>query len=242
MTDPYFDQDGITIYHADCRYIIPMLGQVDMVLTDPPYSEVTHAGARTNLGHHGQTRELRIGELLEFEYIEFTDLHNIFGLIGEKARAWVVSFMDWRHITEMEKAPPVGLNFVRFGVWVKPNSAPQFTGDRPSTGWEGICFLHKDGKRMAWNGSGRSSVFTYPIVHQNNKIGINPTEKPIPLLEELIGLFSKEADMILDPFMGSGATLQAARLLGRRSIGIEIDERQCEVAARFFSQRPMFMP
>ncbi len=117
---------------------------------------------------------------------------------------------------------------------MKPNGAPQFTGDRPATGWEGIGMFHTH-EKMRWNGGGRHGVFTY------NKInGSHPTEKPLSLVMELVELFSNPNDVILDPFMGSGTTLLAAKLLGRRAIGIELDEKYCEVAANRLRQGVLF--
>jgi site-specific DNA-methyltransferase (adenine-specific) len=88
---------------------------------------------------------------------------------------------------------------------------------------------------MSWNGGGRHAVFTY------NKInGEHPTEKPLALVSELITLFSNPGDLIFDPFMGSGTTLRAAKNLGRRCIGCEVDEKWAEVAARKLQQEVLF--
>ena len=84
---------------------------------------------------------------------------------------------------------------------------------------------------MTWNGGGRSSVFTVPRVN-----GQHPTEKPVRLYREFVALFSEPGDIILDPFTGSGTTLRAAKDLGRRAIGIEIEERYCEIAAKRMEQ------
>jgi site-specific DNA-methyltransferase (adenine-specific) len=121
---------------------------------------------------------------------------------------------------------------VRFGVWIKTNGAPQFTGDRPAPGWEGIAFLHREGGRMEWNGGGRSSVFITPKVNT-----AHPTGKPEQLIREFVRLFSQPDDLVLDPFMGSGTTLRAAKDLGRRAIGIEIEERYCAIAVERLRQQ-----
>jgi site-specific DNA-methyltransferase (adenine-specific) len=219
---PYYSSSGIEIYHADCREVIPHLPEIDVVLTDPPYSDVTHEGART----FDDTTKL-----VDFPSVTIEFLREVYSSLAPKLKSWLVAFMDWRHIASLEKEPPGGLRFVRFGIWVKPNGAPQFTGDRPATGWEGIGVFHREGGKMSWNGGGRHAVFIY------NKInGSHPTEKPLPLVSELMSLFSNPGDLIFDPFMGSGTTLRAAKNLGRRAIGIEIEERYCEIAAKRLQQ------
>jgi len=85
---------------------------------------------------------------------------------------------------------------------------------------------------MRWNGGGRHAVWTELKVANN----LHPTEKPLSLLRRLLLLFSDAGEMILDPFMGSGTTLCAAKDLGRRAIGIEIEERYCEIAAKRLAQ------
>lgn len=233
---PYYSEGGIEIWHADCRDILPTLGAVDFVLTDPPYAEQTHAGARTAARQTGDYHKKDPGVLLDFGSFTENQLRECFNLIGEAAAAWVVSFMDWRHLSAFEQTPPQGLRFVRFGVWVKPNGAPQFTGDRPATGWEAIAIMHREGKKMRWNGGGHHAVWTCNKAHQDSYPGDHPTVKPLPLVCDLIRLFSDPGGTVFDPFMGSGTTLRAAKDLGRRAIGIEIEERYCEIAARRLSQ------
>lgn len=214
LPKPYYQDDSCTIYHGDCREILPHLEPVDLVLTDPPYSDHTHdkhlstVAARTALG---------------FCSISIDDLKDIASSLCILSRAWVVLTCDHRHINDLP-------NLIRFGVWIKPNGSPQFTGDRPGTGWEPIAFLHKPGKKK-WNGGGRHAVFTHPI-----QTGDHPTQKPLKLCVELIGLFSDTHQTILDPFMGSGTTLRAAKDLGRKAIGIEIEEKYCEIAVKRLRQ------
>jgi site-specific DNA-methyltransferase (adenine-specific) len=129
-----------------------------------------------------------------------------------------------------------GYNYRRTCVWVKPDGMPQFSGDRPGMGYESLVAMHAPG-RSAWNGGGRHGVFTLPkSAGTGGYAQEHPTTKPVPLLGLLIRLFSDENDLILDPFMGSGTTLRAAKDLGRRAIGIEIEERYCEIAARRLEQ------
>jgi site-specific DNA-methyltransferase (adenine-specific) len=143
---PYYSEAGIEIYCGDCRDVLPQIadGSVDLILTDPPYSEQVHNGARTENYLNPKT-------LITFAPISAEEIRDIWAALGQKALKWSVAFMAWEHIAEQFKNPPEGWRFVRFGVWVKPNGTPQFTGDRPATGWEAVCIMHKLGGRMAWN-------------------------------------------------------------------------------------------
>lgn len=219
---PYYDDgNGRVIYHGDCREILPTLPKCDLVLTDPPYAEETHAGARGGAGD---------AVLVDFASIDVNYLRTVLALCG--AKRWTIATMDWRHILPLEQQPPTGLRFVRFGVWIKPNGAPQFTGDRPATGWEAVGILHNAEGKLRWNGGGHHAVWKMNK-EQNNK---HPTQKPISLTKDFLRLFSEPGDSIIDPFMGSGTTLRAAKDLNLACIGIEIEEKYCEIAANRLHQ------
>ena len=220
---PYYEQDGITIYHGDCREILPALPLVDHVITDPPYSLVTHTGARK-----GDSK--KPVNLIDFASTDAELITTTLGLC--KARRWAVLTMDWRHVLPLSDTPPTGWKFVRHGVWVKPNGAPQFTGDRPAQGWEAVAILHADVKgRMRWNGGGLPATWRH---HRTS--GHHPTGKPESLILEWVLQFTDPNETILDPFMGSGTTLVSAKRLGRTAIGIEREEHYCEVAVKRLQQ------
>ena len=89
---------------------------------------------------------------------------------------------------------------------------------------------------MNWQGGGHRAVWTC----QREQRPIHPAQKPIRLIKRLVALFAKENDLILDPFMGSGTTLRAAKDVGCRAIGIETDERYCQLAADRIRQKVLF--
>lgn len=91
---------------------------------------------------------------------------------------------------------------------------------------------------MEWGG--RVGVFYHNKNDTEWKKAPHPTTKPLKLMSELMRLFSNEDELILDPFMGSGTTLRAAKDLGRKAIGIEIEEKYCEIAAKRLSQEVLF--
>jgi site-specific DNA-methyltransferase (adenine-specific) len=212
---PFYERDGIVIYNADCRELLPSLS-CHVVITDPPYGKGTHDGARTSIDE----------KLVTFEHIGAAEFVDASRKLVECARRWVVMTCEWKYAHLLHEA---GL-LVRLGVWIKPNGAPQFTGDRPATGWEAVAILHRPGKKQ-WNGGGHHGVWTHNIVQ-----GEHPTEKPLGLVKKWIEQFTNPGETILDPFMGSGTTLRAAKDLGRKAIGIEVDARYCEVAVRRLSQ------
>jgi len=215
----YHAEPGIRIYHGDARAIVPaIVGSytVDHVFTDPPYSPETHAGAQ------GAGGKRPAGELVDFAPMAAAEIGEVLG--QAKPRRWVVATTDYRHVLELQDRTPAGLKFIRFGVWVKPDSAPQFTGDRPAQGWEGVAILHGvHAGPPRWNSGGDRAVW----VHARARPAHHPTEKPIGLIRQWILQFTDPGDLILDPFMGSGVVLRAAKDLGRQAIGIEIEERWC---------------
>lgn len=196
---------------------------VDHVICDPPYTESTHAGARSQKDVDARS--------IDFASIDVPALLAALGECGRVARRWVIATVDWRHLSALEAQTPGSLRFVRFGVWVKPNGAPQFTGDRPATGWEAVAIMHAAGVgKMRWNGGGDRAVWTY-----NVEQGEHPTQKPLPLIERWITDFTDPGDLVVDPFAGSGTTGVAAIRLGRRFIGWEKDPKYHAAATRRLS-------
>lgn len=233
MVEPYYEdaEGGITIYVGDCRDILPSIERVDHVITDPPYSEHTHAkqwiGAaltsdakpRVNTAHKELGFDALSPDLRAFCAAEFARV----------AERWSLMFTDLEGISEWRgDVLAAGLDYVRSCIWDKVDGAPQFTGDRPAAGAEAIVCAHRPGKKR-WNGGGRRNVFR---VRANGERGAkpHPSTKPVVLMRTLIELFTDPGDLILDPFMGSGTTLRAAKDCGRRAIGIEADAKYGPIA------------
>lgn len=210
------------LVQADCRDVLPVLPKVDHVFSDPPYGvEETH-------GSHLSSVTLRDGtptrQALGFDGITQDELVSFARQWVDLAKRWVVFSCEWKHAHALP-------NLVRLGIWRKPDGAPQFTGDRPGTGWEAIAILHRQGKK-SWNGGGKHAVWTVP-----KGIGDgHPTQKPVALLKAWTADFTNADETILDPFMGSGTTGVAAVQMGRDFIGIEREERYFEIACRRIEQ------
>jgi site-specific DNA-methyltransferase (adenine-specific) len=230
----YYADESVVLYHGDNRPLLAAMpdASVDLVLTDPPYSDKTHKNASTNARPLGQKHASR---LVEFTSVTDEDVRAVFVELGRVTRRWVVATMEWRHVAAFDENPPAGLRLMRFGVWVKPDGMPQLTGDRPAQGWEAIAYLHRVDVKPSWNGGGKHANFTTPVAR-----GDHPTQKPLALVADLVRLFSDPGVLVLDPFAGSGTTLRAAKDEGRRAVGIELDGRYCKVTAARLAQGCLF--
>ena len=187
---------------------------VDVIITDPPYGEATHKGAMTT--RSTRTRASEVTSLVHFPPITTEDFLDITAQFVRICKRWVVMTCEWRHAAHLEES---GLPLVRLGVWVKPDSAPQFTGDRPGVGWEAVAILHREGKKR-WNGGGHHAVWRYPVERGND----HPTQKPLAMIRKWVRDFSDPSETIMDPYMGGGTTGVAAFMEKRHFIGIEIDQ------------------
>jgi DNA modification methylase len=234
---PYYEDAVCRIYHGDCVAILPALDVVDHVITDPPYSEHTHAkqwiGAA--LTADGKARVSTAHKGLGFDALTADVQAFICSEARRLAGRWTLAFCDVESIGLWRAAVgAAGLDYVRALIWDKVDGAPQFTGDRPAAGAEAIVAAHRAGKKV-WNGGGRRNVLRHAV---NGERGAkpHPSTKPEPLMSELVSLFTDAGETILDPFMGSGTTLAAAKRLGRKAIGIEREEKYCEIAAKRLAQ------
>ena len=235
MTTPYYQDDLVTLYHGDASEVMASLedGSVKAVLTDPPYTERTHDKARTRVGKNRAGADVIAKGVTTFASITDEDLEVILSECGRVSQGWVVATLDYRHAFRFDDKPPAGLRSLRVGVWVKTNPTPQLSGDRPAQGWEAISYLHKDKGRPKWNGGGGHGNYVHRIADPTG----HPTTKPLPILKDWVTRFTDYGDTILDPFAGSGTTLRAAADLGRMAIGVEQDERYCEIIAKRLSQQ-----
>lgn len=222
---PYYERDGIVIYHGDCRDVLPTLGPVDHVITDPPYN--VRADDIDLEGRSAMRRDFGEWDQEWHPSESLCQWHRLMRLGGS-----VLAFTSDRLISEYRTSmfKPRGTI-----VWEKDNPAPSpRPGYVQATEW--IVWLQKEGAKAVWNANGyTTNVLNYPVCAGNER-GDHPTPKPLALLKELVARHTDPGETILDPFMGSGTTLRAAKDLGRKAIGIEISERWCEVAARRLEQ------
>lgn len=214
---------------------------VTHVITDPPYEVEAHTKARRALvdstqrrgsRNTGKVRRIDQPLVISFDRITPDERFQASMQFGRLSSRWTIAFCQieaiglWRGCFESAR-----LDWVRGGVWVKPNGAPQFTGDRPGQGSESIAIAHAQGKKR-WNGGGRHAVWIVPLDHRAGGGGKNdhPTTKPLDLMLTLVADFTDDNDLILDPYAGSGTTGVAALRLGRRCILIEKDPKYAQIA------------
>ena len=236
MIEPIYTDDWVTLYHGDCLEVLPELGTVDHVITDPPYSEHVHSkqwiGAALS---EGCKRTSTAHASLGFAALDASTRQAVLGWMAVRARRWGLFFCDIESLGGWRDAGTTdALDYVRGCVWDKIDGAPQFTGDRPASGAEALACLHRKGKKR-WNGGGRRGVFRHRV---NGERGAkpHPTTKPLSLMRELVTLFTDEGETILDPFAGSGTTGRACKDLGRRCILIEREAKYCEVIIKRLAQ------
>jgi site-specific DNA-methyltransferase (adenine-specific) len=217
-----------TLHVGDCFSELPKLPDrsVDVVITDPPYEPETHTSER---------RVARAGGKLEVEPIAFPPITEEERLEASRqmvrlTKRWILVFcqiegaMKWRAAIEA-----AGAVYKRTCIWVKPDGKPQYSGDRPGTGYEGIVACHAPG-RSRWNGGGSHGV--YVVSRGGEPRTGHQTQKPVALMETLVRFFSDPGELILDPFAGSGTTGVAALRLGRRFLGWERDPAYVAMAHR----------
>jgi DNA modification methylase len=210
MIEPYYNHKGIKIYLGDCRDILPELEPVGLVLTDPPYGIKRDKGFE---GFEGFGTPIARKRFEDDNWDSERPCKDIFDLILSKSSNALIFGGNF-----FADILPQGKHWI---VWDKKNTMPTF-GDA----------------ELIWTNIKRNSVKIITCEY-NGLIGkedwrAHPTQKPIKLLLQLLELY--KGNTILDPFMGSGTTLVAAKQLGRKAIGIELEEKYCEIAARRLSQ------
>lgn len=211
--EPYYNAHGITIYHGDSREILPEIAGADMVLTDPPYGLGIGYG-RTALG----TRTIANDESPEALLWAASECDRL--LAPDR---WAVVFCGYSAVgLVQEELAGTGLVVKTVGVWDK--GMPTL-GEGIRNQYEMFVLARKGRPPERWAGGNVWRV-TLPSGRPPH-----PHAKPLTLMRKLVEHYSEPRHLIVDPFMGIGTTLRAAKDCGRRAIGIEIEEHYCEVAA-----------
>jgi len=201
VVQPFYDVDGITIYHADCADVIPLVPPetVDLLLTDPPYGINYQPDARQN--QNSQFADRVTGDQSTFDPAPLLAYRSIiwgannFASQLPDSGGWVV----WDKVTRN------GFNLPRAEcelAWSNVSSTPRM-------------FRHM------WTGAFRDSEYG---------VSLHPTQKPVSLMRWIVDRWTEPSDLVFDPYMGSGPIARACLDLGRRYIGVEIVEEYCQTA------------
>ena len=219
---PYYQDDSVAIYHGDCRDLVDVWDVSDGVMvTDPPYGMGFVAGKR-NSRVEGWTSRWTGVEIAGDDSVGLRD-----GILGLWAPRPALVFATWKR--------PWPTDTQEVLIWDKVVSTGM--GDlsipwRPS--WEAICVLGG-----GFIGPRSHGVLAYSLPTLSPDRQHHPTVKPLELMRHLIGKCPENA-IVIDPFMGSGTILRAAKDLGRRAIGIEVDEKYCAAAVKRLAQGSLF--
>lgn len=236
MTEPYYADEFVTLYHGDCVEVMAGLGDgtVDAVLTDPPYSS---GGRRENARslRKSMTRRVEDDDWIRGDGMSTNGFAYLMRLCGIEWRrllkpgGHMLAFIDWRmaaHLAaaletaDLRQHPILVWDKTRFGMGAVFRNQHEF-------------IVHMSAGNP--NDPQRRDVGNV-LAFAPVKDGEHPTEKPEPLLRTLLSVTCPPQGIVLDPFAGSGSTLTAAVSLGHRAIGIDADERYCEIAAKRLSQ------
>lgn len=215
----YYEQSGITIYHADCREVLPTLGKVDLILTDPPWGINGRKNSKTK-SRHGINFERA-----KNDYDSFEDSTEYIESVCAPAFCMALEKCNRAILTPGNRCLTLYPQPDSFGVFWQPASVGLQSWGRADS--QPIFYYGKfpreskkiPGQNLSWQ-----------LTKTPEDTG-HPCGKPFRAWARLLHIGSIENETVLDLFTGSGTTLVAAKLQGRKAIGIEISERYCEIAA-----------
>lgn len=219
MAEPYYADDHVTLYHGDALELVPTLPRVGLVVTDPPYviGAVSAGTLDSKAGGWGDMMNSALWFPTWYRMVRERLAHD--------GALW--TFCNWRSLpVVMRAAADAAWSVTSCLVWDKDWIGPGGpVGLRPR--YELVALLAMGGFEIPDRGVADIWVQRWAA----HKPSGHPAEKPVDLIARLI-LTSGTNGPVLDPFAGSGTTLRAAKDLGMHAIGIEAEERYCEIAAR----------
>ena len=241
MITPYYSDDRCTIYHGDCRELLPEIGNVDLVLTDPPYGITSLEWDRVVSGWTSYLKLNTGGSVWVFgslKYLVKVD-QEMTGWTMAQDIIWEKHNGSGLHADRFKRVHEIAVQYYR-GKWADVYKKPVFTNDAQKKSvrrkqnpqhfgdvGESTYVSRDGGPRL------QRSVIPVRSCHGHAQ---HPTQKPLGILTPLIEYSCPAGGLVLDPFMGSGSTLRAAKDAGRRAIGIEREEKYCEIAVQRLAQ------
>lgn len=218
--------DGVTLYLGDCLEVLPSIGAVDHVIGDPPYEDELHGAIGRIRRNDGREMIADLGfdgvnagrSAMSAACVAASGGWLILFTLAEGVRAW------------RDDIQAAGGKWDTTLAWIKPDASPRFNGQGAARGFENAITAWCGKGYRSWNAGGKRGVYTHLVNYQRQ--GEHPTEKPVPLMAEIIADFTMAGQLICDPFMGSGSTGVAAVRHGRRFVGIEQNERWFDLSCR----------
>lgn len=200
---------------------------IDLIVTDPPYPTT----ARGNAGNSGGMLQKDInkkGKVFAYNSIDCKEYAPEFYRVLKDGSHCYVMTNHVNLIHMLNTFTKNGFRFIKSLIWDKGN---KIMGQYYMSQFEYILFFRK-GKGVRINNCGTSDIISVPNKKQKGEDGKNlhDTEKPVGLMDVIIGNSSKEGELVLDPFMGIGAAGVSAVNLNRNFIGIELDEKYFNIA------------
>ncbi|MFO7945467.1 MAG: DNA methyltransferase [Armatimonadota bacterium] len=246
------------IYHGDCRDILASFPEesVDVIFADPPYNlQLDNELWRPNLTKVDAVND-DWDDFDDFEaYDRFTEswLRACRRVLKETGTLWVIG--SYHNIYRVGKIMmDLGYWILNDVVWIKTNPMPNFRGTRLANAHETLLWVKRSEQASGYtfnyhamkqynDGKQLRSDWTLPLCSGSERIRVNgekahSTQKPEALLERVIMASSKVGDLILDPFFGTGTTGAVAKKMGRKWIGIEIEESYIDIARERISAVP----
>lgn len=215
---PYYETPLGKLYHGDCLEIMPRLDKVDLVLTDPPYNfeYIDGGGFARKMRFY---KERRLEDIAQFDFNKY--IPQIF-----KITNFLIAFHSRDQIVEYAKFAEKSKVKFDLHIWHKTNAVP-FTNNTWKSDIEYIALIWK--YKNGWAKLPQHNYEkTYIAPLEINRW--HPAQKPLPLLEKYLNVLIPS--ITLDPFLGGGSLAMACERLNRRWIGIEIEEKYCEIAAK----------
>jgi site-specific DNA-methyltransferase (adenine-specific) len=222
---PYYEADGVTLYHGDCRDVLSGIGGgVDLLLTDPPYGRGFGGfrGVAASIAADGVRQGMRIvrQSLFEMQKHMRDDAHTLV-------------FCSWEGWADFYDACCPYTHVKNQLIWWKDRGGMGDTDLEYADDFE--CILYGASGRREIVGKRDGAVIRgFPPVHSSRRL--HPNEKPVDLLQYLIARHCPPGGLVVDTFCGSGPTLEAAKNIGRRAIGVELLEEYCEKTANRLTQ------
>lgn len=239
MIEPYYDCDGITIYNADCREVLPGLGEVDITVSSPPYNQISETkpsgrmkkyNHKQNNGYHGYFDDMGEEEYINWQRDVFQECRRV-----SKGLVWINHKTRYRNRKGIHPLQIYPWSFYSEVVWDRGISitlnAKKFAPTHE--------FIYGFGEPHYWNNKCNTLMSVWRIIPER-EVKSHPCPFPLSIASRCIVASCPEGGTVLDPFMGSGTTLVAAKMEGRKAVGIEINKKYCEAAVNRLAQGVLF--